>query len=68
MVKGKFKKWLDSRTLKQTALDLGVTERGVQFWKQGVAVPRPSVMHKIVKLTKGSVGYEDIITHCAPKE
>lgn len=35
------------KTMRQVALDLGVTERSVAAWESGASIPRPSHIEKL---------------------
>lgn len=53
--------WIDHQGVPTVARLLGVNPNTVRYWKWGVNLPRPEQMRAIKKLTKGVVGYEEII-------
>lgn len=58
----KFIKWLEAQgSSTRLASKLDLEANTVRAWKSGFAHPRPLIMRKLVKLSKGAFGYEDII-------
>jgi DNA-binding transcriptional regulator YdaS (Cro superfamily) len=57
----KLRVWLDIEGMLATDLakKLDVTDGAITLWCQGVRVPRPALMRKIVKVTKGKVTPQD---------
>ena len=57
----KLKVWLDTEGIsaRELSLKLDVTDGAVSLWLNGLRMPRPAVMRKIMKLSKGKVLPQD---------
>lgn len=56
-----FTDWIDKKTPVYVAKVLGVNVSTVSHWRNGHCYPRVEQMRTIKKLTRGAVGYEQII-------
>lgn len=63
MPRGKFKKWIQSQGgPKVLAERLGLTSHAVRVWLRGAGSPTMKTAHRIVKLSRGRLTLEDIVT------
>lgn len=53
--------WITKTGPQKIATTLGVYESAVRHWKDGRVLPQARHMKMIKKLTKGKIGYNDII-------
>lgn len=60
-VKITFDEWVEEVGVEAIASQLGVSLATVRHWKYGIADPRVDQMRRIKKLTKGLIGYDQII-------
>jgi len=59
----KFREWIDTQGgPPAVAKLLGVDVYRVRTWVRSEATPKALLMQKIVKIAKGAVSYDDIIT------
>lgn len=56
-----FEEWIDRKGPKALAKKLGVTHHTVLHWRSGRCDPRVHVMRKIKRLTRGEIGYDQMI-------
>lgn len=56
-----FKAWIDEKGTEEISLKLGVDPSTVRHWRLGNCYPRVEQMRIIKKITKGEIGYEQII-------
>lgn len=62
-----FEKWINLHGTKKLAEILGLDIATVRHWRLGNALPRAHQMKKIKELTKGKIGYDQIIDgSCSP--
>jgi hypothetical protein len=54
-----FHKWLNKQHITEIAYKLGVCEQTVRYWLMYNRVPKDVLKHKLVKIAKGSLAYED---------
>lgn len=58
----KLSTWIDNKGgTAATGTLLGVARNCVYAWREGVALPRPPMMMKIVKVTHGQVSFKEMI-------
>ena len=55
------KTWIRKTGTRQVAELLGVETATVRYWRRGESWPRIEQMRKIKRITKGVVGYEQMI-------
>jgi DNA-binding transcriptional regulator YdaS (Cro superfamily) len=55
------KKWIEKNGAPEIARLLGVLPATVNYWRRGESYPRVEQMREIKKITRGAVGYEQII-------
>ncbi len=53
--------WIDQTGQTAVAKLLGISPMTVHYWRRGLTSPKVTQMRRIVKLTKGAVGYAEII-------
>jgi DNA-binding XRE family transcriptional regulator len=56
-----FDDWIDETGNDEIAEILGVSRTTVIAWRNGVSDPRVDLMRKIKKITRGKIGYVQII-------
>jgi hypothetical protein len=55
--------WIDREGASAVAWELSVTYHCVRLWRVGEVLPRTDLMKRIVKMSKGSVSYSEMIEH-----
>lgn len=58
-----FVKWINQKGIKTLAVRFKVSERTIYRWRMGSDLPTYDRMYRIVKMSKGSVTYADMIHH-----
>lgn len=61
-----FEEWIEREGVRPLARRLGVDRFTVLNWKAKRCDPRVAVMRKIKRLTKGEIGYEQMIDRATP--
>ena len=63
------KDWIKSKGVRHVADLLNVNPNTVRYWAWGMTYPKTEQMREIKRITKGVVGYEQIIdgNSCQPK-
>lgn len=56
-----FHTWIQDEGIDSVAKLLGVTPGTVSHWRRGHCYPRVEQMRMIKEVTKGKIGYDDII-------
>lgn len=57
-----FATWLENYGVKKIAKELSITKAAVYAWMRGDAAPKTTTLQKIVKLGKGKLSYDSIIS------
>lgn len=57
-----FATWLENYGIKKLAQELSITKAAVYAWMRGKAAPKTTTLQKLVKLGKGKLSYDSIIS------